>query len=99
MGSMEKKSDLDILARINDELDKKYETKTFGNRVCFVNKNAVPFNAFAMEGEEAAFGIEYADDGASAERGTFEDGDTFYLADYDTVDAMIQAMCEEIDNA
>ena len=99
MDLMEKKNNLDILARINDELGKKYETKTFGNRVCFVNKNVVPFNVFTLKEEGIAFGVEYADNADAAALGVFEDGDTFYLEDYSTLDDMITAMCQEIDNA
>lgn len=100
MGLTEKKSNPDILAQINGELGKKYQEKTFGNRVCFVNKNAVPFNVFTLKGEEgSAFGVEYADSVEAVVLGVFEDGDTFYLENYGSLDDMIVAMCQEIDNA
>lgn len=100
MGSMGKKSNPDILTRVNEEMSRKYGAKAFGNRLCFVNKNGTPFNVFALKREEEpVFGVEYADNVDDAERGIFEDGDAFYLADYNTLDDMITAMCQEIDNA
>lgn len=100
MDLTEKKNSLAILAQINKDFGLKYETKAFGGRVCFVNKNGVPFSVFILNGwKEPTFGVEYADNADAAESGIFEDGDAFYLADYNTPDDMITAMCQEIDNA
>lgn len=97
MDLTEQKSDFDVLALITEKLSEKYEGKAVGQRQCYVNKNAVLFHTFRLQNEHA-FGIEYADTVTDAEQGRFEDGDIFYLVDYNTWEEMFFAMCQEIDS-
>lgn len=97
MDLTEKKSDLNTLALITEKLSQKYDERIVGQYRCYVNKKSVLFHAFCLQNGHA-FGIEYADTVDEAKQEKFEDGDIFYLADYNTIEEMFLAMCREIDS-
>lgn len=91
----ERKSKIDFLQEIGQELDNRYQRTTFGNRVCYISKSGIIFNPFAFPGEYA-LAIEYAESPEAAAQGVFEDGDRFYLDGKSTTD-VLNAMMKEIE--
>lgn len=96
MSLMEQKSAIDCLAFITEQLEQNYEQRQFGKRICFVNKFGTLFNAFKFPGENAV-AIEYADNETDASNGRFEDGDRFYLEDYETENELLSSIMKEIE--
>lgn len=92
-----KSSHNEVLTLIKEKFSGRYDKRVLPDKTCFINEHGVLFDAFSFP-EWDAFGVEYANTEEEAQKWQFEDGDLFYLADYDTVDDMVEAMCKEIDN-
>lgn len=92
-----KNSAPDVLENINRYFSAIYPRQLVEKRVCYVSNNGDFFNPFLFDGAAYSFGIEYASNESEASKGNFEDGDLFYLEDYDSLDDMIEAMRREIE--
>jgi len=77
-----KRTKLDIESRMRTI----YKTDTVRNMEFFINNNGVPFRICTVPPD--ALVIEYAD--------TWEDGDLFYIEDYENLDSLITDMIKEI---
>ncbi|MCD7893243.1 MAG: hypothetical protein LUG60_06005 [Erysipelotrichaceae bacterium] len=85
------------LLYITEKFNKIYSTQNIGNRKCFINNNSVLFNVDMLK-SDGAFVVEYANNITEAKHNMFEDGDLFFLEDYNSLDNLIEAMCTEINN-
>ncbi len=75
-----------------DSLKERYPFKEDTDEVHFKSKNGTPFNVFIM-GDESPWDflvVEYED--------TWEDGDAFYPADYNSFEDLLEAMIKEIES-
>ncbi len=95
MSLMEERKN-DLIIQIIAKLDKVYQKELVCNRVCYMSKGGIPFSPFKLE--DGAYGIEYANGEECIRQGIFEDGDIFYVEDYDCIDDMVKDMCREIDD-
>ena len=94
MTSMESKRN-EMLLYVRSKLLKKYKMQKVGKTERFITDKGVVFSVFQFPGENALC-IEYAEDLRSAMQNAFEDGDRFYLDDFDG-DSMVSAMLDEIE--
>lgn len=88
---------IEMLEKIAEKAKERYREKTFGKYSCLVNANGEPFRIFAFPGEKAIC-IEYAESENDAALGRFEDGDRFYLEDFQSLEALTEAVFAEIDS-
>lgn len=90
---------LTALAFVNEQIDNIFKRRTLGKFECNENKNGVFFRVYAFPVENALC-VEYADDEKGASRGIFgEDGDRFYLDEYETLAGMLSDIIAEIEEA
>lgn len=89
-------SSLDWLSAVKKLAGNKYRHRSCGEHKYLENASGVIFNICTL-GNEAIL-AEYANNEKEAEINFFEDGDLFYLSDYDNAEALFQALCLEIDN-
>ncbi|MCD7831625.1 MAG: hypothetical protein LUI01_05110 [Firmicutes bacterium] len=94
---LNKKSALDVLEIINRYFGTIYPRRSAARHDCYVSQKGDFFNPFLFDGAAYSFGIEYASNETEASKGIFEDGDLFFLEDYDSLDDMIEAMRREIE--
>lgn len=95
MRSMEQKRQLETLAIVTNRFNSQYRLEKYGKREAFVTPGGTIFNVCAFP-EEYALVIEYAENAQEAMEGRFEDGDRFYLDEYNDYDQLIEAMRKEI---
>lgn len=86
-----------MLSKINERLTMFYEKETISGHECFKHKSGMYFRVFEFPGSNALC-IEYADNKEEAHKNRFENGDRFFLEDYDK-DEMLEAMICEINDA
>ncbi len=101
MDLTEKKRKTDMskaMTFITNGMDKAYPTIDVGNENCYKNQNDVLFNVDTLK-SDGAFVVEYANNIIEAKHNMFEDGDLFFLEDYNSLDEIFQAMCDEIDSS
>lgn len=92
-----KNNKLDLLAQINEAVTRKYGVVNIGNQICSKNGNGVFFRIYAFQDRDA-FCVEYAENENGASRGIFgEDGDLFYMDEFETPEEMERAIIAEID--
>lgn len=88
---------MDVLSELNKMAEERYGVKTFGRFACFVNESGVPFRIFAFP-MEFAICVEYAESESDAALGRFEDGDRFYLEDFQSIEEIANAVFAEIES-
>lgn len=97
MTELPKMSIDDILAMVNEEAQKKYAKTRTKKHILFKKENGELFNIFAFP-DEPSICVEYAENEEEADLWRFEDGDRFYLEDFQSLEALTEAIFAEIDS-
>lgn len=98
MISMEQKKQRDDrLAYLLENLRKQFQSVKINGKDLLQTDNGTVFALTAFPGE-AALVIEYAESIFEAELNRFEDGERFYLEDYQDAEKMLDDMLKEVQN-
>lgn len=98
IGTETKLSVGDALDHLNDLLNSKYrQTAIKKIEVFYYPYKDIYFRPFVM-GDWEAIGVEYAHGEYDAELYRYEDGDLFYLEDYESEEKLFKAILKEIES-
>lgn len=87
----------EVVEILNNKLASIYKTREINSELFCENKKGDIFIVRPFPSEEAIV-VEYADNYEDALSNLFEDGDRFYLEDYETYDELSDAVVMEIEN-
>ncbi len=85
-----------VMIKLNKYFASKYEKMLIDKVTCYVLPDGQIITITGMISMDAIV-VEYAENKEEADKGWLEDGDLFYLSDYESDDELIEAIMNEIE--